>query len=60
MKKFTILYICLAVAWFVLATVSAVMAFMGVQVDAIVAFCPSILCSCLYLDKIVQLHRKEK
>jgi hypothetical protein len=60
MKKITILYICLAVAWFVLATVSAVMAFMGVQVDAIVAFCPSILCSCLYLDKIVQLHRKEK
>jgi hypothetical protein len=60
MKKFTIFYICLAVAWFVLATVSAVMAFMGVQVDAIVAFCPSILCSCLYLDKIVQLHRKEK
>jgi hypothetical protein len=56
MKKFTILYICLAVAWFVLAAASGVMAFMGMQVDAIVAFWPSILCTCLYLDKIVQLY----
>ena len=60
MKKNMILYICLAVAWFVLATVSAVMALMGMQVDAIMAFCPSILCSLLYLDKFVQAHRKEK
>lgn len=60
MKKSMIFYICLAIAWFVLATVSAVMALMGIQVDAIVAFCPSILCSLLYLDKIAQLYRKEK
>ena len=58
MKKISIFYICLAIAWFVLATVSAVMVFMGVQVDAIAAFCPSILCTCLYIDKIVQTHRK--
>jgi hypothetical protein len=60
MKKITIFYICLAVAWFILATASGIMAIMGVQVDAIVAFCPSILCSFLYLDKFVLTHRKEK
>ena len=60
MKKSMIFYICLVVAWFALATASAVMALMGMQVDAIVAFCPSVLCSLLYLEKIVQMHRKEK
>ena len=60
MKRNMIFNICLAIAWFVLATVSAVMALMGIQVDAIVAFCPSILCSLLYLDKFVLTHRKEK
>jgi hypothetical protein len=60
MKKITIFYICLAIAWFILAAISGVMALMGVQVDAIVAFCPSILCTCLYLDKVVQTHIKEK
>ena len=60
MKKNMIFYICLAVAWFVLATASGIMAIMGVQVDAITAFCPSILCSFLYLDKIIQINRKEK
>ena len=53
MKKSMIFYICLAIAWFVLATISGVMAIMDVQVDAIAAFCPSMICSFLYLDKIL-------
>ena len=60
MKKNMIFYICLAVVWFVLATASGIMAIMGVQVDAITAFCPSILCSFLYLDKIIQMDSKKK
>lgn len=60
MKKSMIFYICLAIAWFVLATITGVMVIMGVQVDAITAFCPSMLCSFLYLDKILQINRKEK
>ena len=61
MKKSMIFYICLAIAWFVLAVASGVMAIMGIQVDAISAFCPSMLCSFLYLGKVIELiNKKEK
>ena len=60
MKKSMIFHICLAVVWFAIAIISAIMMFMGVQVDAITAFCPSMLCSFLYLDKILQINKQEK
>ena len=55
MKKNMIFYTCLAVAWFIITIISGVMAIMGIQVDAINAFCPSALCSCLYLGKVIEL-----
>lgn len=61
MKKNIIFYTCLAIAWFVISIASGVMSIIGMQVDAIVAFCPSVICTFLYIDKICDnINKKEK
>ena len=50
-------YLGMAIAWLGITIACSVLMFKGEQVDALVAFCPSALCTTLYIDKIT---KKEK
>lgn len=55
--KISWFHLGLAIAWLGITIACGVLMFKGVQVDALVAFCPSALCTTLYIDKIIN---KEK
>ena len=54
MKKMTIFYTILAVAWTCISIANGFLMFQGTQVDAINAFCPSALCAILYAVKLAE------
>lgn len=53
MKKYPMFYIIMATLWIVITVISGLMSAEGQQVDAYLAFAPSMLCAFMYIEKIL-------
>jgi hypothetical protein len=65
MSKYPAFYIILAIFWITITIVSGLMAIAGQQVDAYLVFMSSMVCTCMYIDKILdsildKINKKEK
>lgn len=65
MRKYPIFYIIMAILWITITIINGLMAIAGQQVDAYLAFAPSMICTCMYIEKILnsvldKINKKEK
>lgn len=64
MNKYPIFYIVMAILWIVITIISGLMSIAGQQVDAYLAFAPSMVCAFMYIEKILdsiidKINKKE-
>lgn len=64
MSKYPAFCIIMAILWITITIISGLTAIAGQQVDAYLVFAPSMVCTCMYIEKILdsildKINKKE-